>query len=241
MPLPLLEYQPSAQNQRVEGFEVGGDQQPWIHSAEYLLTNAEMDELIAASYRQVFNEQQMTQSSYQIALESQLRNRQITVREFITGLAISPHFRERNYDTNNNYRFVEMCVQRLLGRDVYNDREKYAWSTLLATKGLHGFIHELVNTEEYLVNFGDHIVPHQRRRILPQQATGLVTFAHMGRYDEFYRANLPAPSSTSFGPSGYRWAWQTNPPAALRQAGAVIVWGGVAGIGFLALATLLGW
>ncbi len=241
MSLPLLQYQPSSQNQRVEGFEVGGDQQPWIHSADRLLTNTEMDDLITASYRQIFNEQQMTESSRQTALESQLRNGQITVREFILGLATSPHFRARNYDTNNNYRFVQMCVQRILGREVYNDREKFAWSTLLATKGLNAFVQALVNSDEYLDNFGDNVVPYQRRRILPQQSTGLITFSHMARYDEFYRDRLPEPSKTGFGMSAYRWAWQTNPPPALRQLGGAIVWSGAAIVGFILLAGLLHW
>jgi phycobilisome rod-core linker protein len=201
-----------------------------------------MDDLIMAAYRQIFNEQQMTESSRCRALESQLRHGQITIRDFIVGLATSEVFRTRNYDTNNNYRFVQMCVQRILGREVYSDREKFAWSTLIATKGLKAFINELVNTDEYLENFGDAIVPYQRRRILPTVGSGTVTFNHMARYDEFYRAKLPEPSRNVFGAGGsaYRWAWQSNPPPALRQVGAAIVWAGVGGIGLLLLAILFG-
>lgn len=241
MSLPLLTYPPSSQNQRVDGFEIGGDQQPRLYSTSNRRSIGEMDDLILAAYRQIFNEQQMTQSSRQLALESQLRNGQITTRKFIAGLASSDSFRMRNYDTNNNYRFVQMCIQRILGREVYNDREKYAWSIVLATKGLSAFVNELVNTEEYLENFGDHTVPYQRRRVLPTLGSSAVTFNHMARYDEFYRANLPEPARAGVfgaGGSAYRWAWQSNPPPALRQAGAVIVWGGVAVIGLLLLATL---
>jgi phycobilisome rod-core linker protein len=241
MSLPLLTYPPSSQNQRVAGFEIGGDQQPRLYSTSNRLPNGEMDDLIMAAYRQIFNEQQMTKSSRQWALESQLRNGQITTRDFIVGLASSDSFRTRNYDTNNNYRFVQMCVQRILGRDVYSDREKYAWSIVLATKGLKPFITELVNTDEYLENFGHETVPYQRRRVLPTLGSSAVTFNHMARYDEFYRAKLPEPSRAGVfgaGGSAYRWAWQSNPPPALRKAGAAIVWGGVAGIGLLLLATL---
>jgi phycobilisome rod-core linker protein len=235
MPLPLLTYQPTSQNHRVSSFEVGGDQQPRLYSTHNSLSLGEMDDLIMSAYRQIFNEQQMTETSRQWSLESQLRGGQITTRDFIAGLAGSEVFRTRNYDTNNNYRFVQMCVQRILGRDVYSDREKFAWSTLIATKGLKTFINELVNTDEYIANFGDTIVPYQRRRELPTVGSGTVTFNHMARYDEFYRANLPEASAT-LGNTTYRWAWQRNPPPALRQAGAAIVWGGVAGIGFLLLA-----
>ncbi|NJN48901.1 MAG: hypothetical protein HC805_02735 [Alkalinema sp. RL_2_19] len=36
---------------------------------------------------------------------------------------------------------------------------------------------ELVNTDEYLANFGDNAGPYQRRRILPPPASGSIIFA----------------------------------------------------------------
>jgi len=191
MVIPLFTYSPTSQNQRVEAYEVLGDEQARIFTTDNLLSSTDMDVLITAAYRQIFNEQQMTVSSRQKSLESQLRAGQITVRDFIRGLAISDVFRTRNYDTNNNYRFVQMCLQRILGREVYCDREKLAWSTVLATKGLKGFIDDLLNTEEYISNFGDNTVPFQRRRILPQRDRGELPFARMARYDSYYRDKLP--------------------------------------------------
>jgi phycobilisome rod-core linker protein len=191
MTIPLLSYIPKTQNQRVIAYEVPGDEHPRIFTTDNLLTASSMDVLIAAAYRQIFNEQQMTAYSRQKNLESQLKIGQITVRDFIRGLAISDIFRSYNYDTNNNYRFVQMCVQRILGREVYNDREKFAWSTVLATKGLKGFIDALLNSDEYLNNFGCNTVPYQRRRILPQRSSGELPFARMARYDSFYRDSQP--------------------------------------------------
>ncbi|MCF4969663.1 phycobilisome rod-core linker polypeptide [Nostoc sp. CMAA1605] len=193
MSIPLLEYAPLSQNHRVAGFEIPGDEQPRIYTTENLLTASDMDMLIMAAYRQVFNEQQMLDNHRQRFLESQLRASQITVRDFIRGLVSCDSFRRLVYDSNNNYRFVEICIQRLLGRNVYSDREKLAWSTVLATKGLQGFIDTLINTEEYLSNFGYDTVPYQRRRILPQQAQGELPFARMSRYGEDYRNKLPLP------------------------------------------------
>jgi phycobilisome rod-core linker protein len=95
MAIPLLEYAPSSQNQRVIGYEIPGDEQPRIYTTDNLLSSTDMDMLIAAAYRQIFNEQQMTASSRQVGLESQLRNGQITVRDFIRGLAASDIFRDR--------------------------------------------------------------------------------------------------------------------------------------------------
>jgi phycobilisome rod-core linker protein len=228
MVLPLLEYSTTSRNHRVDGFEVGNDDPSRIYGSAAMVSGLEIDSLIRSVYRQIFNEQQMTESSRQLALESQLRSRQITVRQFIQGVAKSDVFRRRNYDTNNNYRFAQMCVQRLLGRDIYNDREKYALSIVAATKGLYGLIDELTNSEEYLENFGDHQVPYQRRRILAQKSTGDQPFARMARYDEFYRDNLPKSSGQklTMGLNDYRWEWQKNPPKSLAQA-----WNGIILVG----------
>ncbi|MCS6814890.1 MAG: phycobilisome rod-core linker polypeptide [Cyanobacteria bacterium] len=194
MPLPLLEYAPSSQNQRVSGFEVPGDEQPRIYTTETLLSASEMDALILAAYRQIFHEQQMIEANRQIFLESQLKSRQITVKQFIRGLILSDSFRRLNYDVNNNYRFVELCIQRVLGRRVYNDREKIAWSAVIMTKGIQGFVDELLASNEYQAAFGDNTVPYQRRRILPQRIQGELPFERVARYGTDYRDKLPRPS-----------------------------------------------
>ena len=170
MSIPLLEYAPTSRNHRVEGFEVPGDEQARIYTTEHLLTASDLDALIMAAYRQIFNEQQIINHNRQRFLESQLRSGQITVKEFIRGLVLSDSFRRLTFDSNNNYRFAEICVQRVLGRNVYGDREKIAWSAVIMTQGVSGFIDALLNSEEYQENFGDNTVPYQRRRILPQRS-----------------------------------------------------------------------
>jgi phycobilisome rod-core linker protein len=194
MSLPLLAYAPSSQNQRVSGFEVPGDEQPRVFSTENLLSTLEVEAVITAAYRQIFHEQQMLASNRQLLLESQLKSGQLTVKEFIFGLATSDSFRRLNYEVNNNYRFVELCVQRVLGRQVYNQREKMAWSIVLATKGLNAFIRELVDSEDYSNNFGENTVPYQLRRVLPQRTQGELPFERMARYGVDYRNKLPRPS-----------------------------------------------
>ncbi|MCS6812316.1 MAG: phycobilisome rod-core linker polypeptide [Cyanobacteria bacterium] len=192
MSLPLLTYPLSSQNQRVEGYEIFGDEQPRIYTIDNLLRGTEVDEIIWAAYRQVFNEQQILQHHRQVSLESQLRSHQITVQRFIHGLLLSDSFRRLNYECNSNYRFVEMCIQRVLGRNVYDNREKLAWSTVLATKGIQGFVEQLLSSEEYQTHFGENTVPYQRRRILPQRSQGEQPFARVPRYDQYYRNQLQA-------------------------------------------------
>jgi phycobilisome rod-core linker protein len=248
MSIPLLEYAPVSQNHRVEGFEVSGDEHSRIYTTENRLAVSDMDALIAAAYRQIYNEQQMLSHHREGALESQLRSGQITVKEFIEGLVTSDSFRRLTYDSNNNYRFVEICVQRVLGRNVYGDREKLAWSIVLATRGLQGFANELLRSDEYEDSFGNDIVPYQRRRILPQRAKGEVTFAHTARYGTDFRDKLPQPNMQALGGVGFtgptmsptRWAWQKNTPQGLIQTGRVLTLSGAAFIGFLFIAVLLG-
>ncbi|PZO54529.1 MAG: phycobilisome rod-core linker polypeptide CpcG [Phormidesmis priestleyi] len=192
MALPLLSYPPKSQNTRVEGYTVQGDDQPRIYSAEALLEYSEMSELIDAAYRQMFFH--CFAADREPFLESQLRNNQITVRDFIRGLLLSETFLSSFYEKNSNYRFVEQCIQRVLGRDPYNEREKIAWSIKIATKGVAGFADELLDSDEYMDNFGYDIVPYQRRRSLPGRETGELPFnIKSPRYDEYYRGILGFP------------------------------------------------
>ncbi len=192
MSIPLLNYAPKTQNSRVSGYEVGSDRQPKTYSAENLLSYTDMNELIEAAYRQIFFH--AFKSDRETFLESQLRNGQITVRDFIRGLLLSQTFKNSFYEKNSNYRFVEQCVQRVLGRDVYSEREKITWSIVVATKGIEGFIDQLLDSEEYMENFGYDTVPYQRRRVLPSRDQGELPFnIKSPRYDEYHRAILGFP------------------------------------------------
>ncbi|EDX86552.1 Phycobilisome Linker polypeptide domain protein [Synechococcus sp. PCC 7335] len=241
MSLPLLSYPVSSQNQRVPGFEVPGDEQPYQYSTDRLLSGQELDNLILAAYRRIFNEQQVLASTRERSLESQLAGKQITVRDFIKGLLLSDTFRRRNYECNNNYRFVQMCIQRVLGRDVYDNREKLAWSTVLATKGLEGFVTELLESDEYLDNFGLDTVPYQRRRILAQHTTGELPFERMPRYGQDYLAQLEALGNDFSSDRQVVEAPYLRPSATVLQiAGWLTKAGGVA-LAALVLAVVLSW
>lgn len=192
MSIPLLGYKPRTQNVRVSGYDIGGDDQPKIYSAENLPSLSEMNDLIAAAYRQIFFH--AFSADRERFLESQLRNGQITVRDFIRGLLLSETFYNSFYAKNSNYRFVEQCVQRILGRDVYSEREKLAWSIKVATGGIKGFVDELLDSEEYMENFGYDTVPYQRRRVLASRDEGERPFNITSpRYNDYYRGILGFP------------------------------------------------
>lgn len=234
MAIPLLDYSLQSQNQRVQGFEVAGDEHSFVYSAESLLSSADMDALINAAYLQVFHEQQMLKRNRQSFLESQLRNGQITVREFVRGLALSEPFRRNNYNSNSNYRFVDLCLQRLMGRSSHGERELQAWSIILATKGIQGFVDALLDSDEYAEQFGDDVVPFQRRRTLPARAVGELPYQRMPRYTADYRLRLEDMgllAKNGVGAGGAVSTWSgTLPPKWTRMVGASIT---IAGATFL--------
>jgi phycobilisome rod-core linker protein len=183
MSIPLLEFTPTSQNQRVEGYEVPNDDDRQYYRLTPVSSDFELKQIIWAGYRQIFSEHLILEKYRQPFLESQLKNRAISVREFIRGLAKSEVYRDLVAATNDNYRLVDITFKRLLGRATYGKDEQIAWSIVIATKGLTGFIDAVVDSEEYRQNFGDDIVPYQRRRY-KDRPFNLVN----PRYTDYWRA-----------------------------------------------------
>ena len=184
MALPLLQYKPTTQNHRVRSFGVEdlNEETPYIYRVEDTDSPTEAQELIWAAYRQTFSEHETLRANRNQQLESQLKNRSITVRDFIRGLAKSERFYEVVVSVNNNYRLVDVCLKRFLGRSSYNKDEEIAWSIKMGTVGFHGFVDALVDSEEYTEAFGDYTVPYQRKR-MEGRPFNLVT----PRYGEDFR------------------------------------------------------
>jgi phycobilisome rod-core linker protein len=184
MALPLLQYKPTTQNVRVRSFGPADEDEdtPFIYRLEDSNTPAEVLGLIGAVYRQLYSEHAVLQVNRQKNLESQLKNRTITVRDFVRGLAKSETFYNLVVACNNNYRLVEICLKRFLGRAPYNKDEEIAWSIKIGTLGFHGFVDALIDSEEYNEAFGDYTVPYQRKR-MEGRPINLVT----PRYGEDYR------------------------------------------------------
>lgn len=182
MAIPLLKNVPTTQNHRVPGYEVPDEDTPLVYRLTDVSSESEVNDLIWAAYRQIFGEHLILDSNRQVALESQLRNRSISVREFIRGLGKSDVYRELVGETNSNYRLVDVTFKRILGRASYGQDERISWSIVIATQGLHGFIDAVVDSDEYRQNFGDNILPYQRRRF-DGRPFNLVT----PRYSDYWR------------------------------------------------------
>lgn len=167
MALPLLSYKPSSQNHRVKSFGIADQNEdtPYIYRIEDVSSYTDIQNIIWAAYRQVFSEHEILKFNRQKQLESQVKNGSISVRDFIRGLAKSEAFYRLVVSVNNNYRLVDITLKRLLGRSAYNKEEEIAWSIVIGTKGFSGFVDALIDSEEYTKNFGESIVPYQRKRL----------------------------------------------------------------------------
>jgi phycobilisome rod-core linker protein len=241
MPLPLLSVAPISSNARVQSFAVGSDETPRQLSGNRSQGSASMDAIIEQAYRQIYFH--AFQVDRDAVLESQLRSNQITVRDFVRSLLLSRKFRDDFYRTNNNYQMVEQLVGRVLGRPVHGDRERIALSILIAQRGLPALVDKLLDSEEYLDNFGYDQVPFQRSRVLAGRAQGVLPFNQQApRYGRYWRETsakrAPVGSGSGWQPSGGfsmpRPAWLADAPSPLARS----IWQGVvatAGFGITGL------
>ena len=186
MALPLLNYAQTTQNNRVAPIRVSSDEDARAIALDIAADANNLDTVIETAYRQIFFHAFKTDR--EPFLESQLRDGQITVRDFIRGLCLSETFQRSFYNLNSNYKVVRHLVEKVLGRKTHGQSEEISWSIVLATKGVRGMVDALLDSEEYLDSFGYDTVPYQRNRVLPGRELGETPFnVTTPRYDEYYR------------------------------------------------------
>jgi phycobilisome rod-core linker protein len=188
--------------------------------------------VIEKSYKQIFfHALKVDREPY---LDSQYLNGSITAKDFIRGLLLSDRFLGDYYQCSSNYRMVDQVIGRVLGRQVYSNAERLRWSIVIADQGFPAFVDQLLDSDEYLSNFGLDLVPYQRSRLLPGRSTGeLPIYQQFPRYGADWRdvmaKRAPSPNQT-FVPSGQvSEAWVNGqPPAwALKVWLALAIVGGV--------------
>ena len=220
MTLTRRPYSSATQNARVS---VDGGQE-----------DGRAEDVINKAYRQVFfHAMEADRDPY---LESQLRNGNITVRDFIRGLLLSERFQQGYYQCSSNYRMVDQVIGRVLGRPCYGEDERLSWSITIAENGFTGFVDSILDSEEYVNNFGYDRVPQQRARLLPGRAIGeMPIYQRFPRYGSDWRDSLqeraPSPNRMELlttAPLKTSAAWANgNPPAwALKAWLALAVAGG---------------
>lgn len=230
-------------NSRVNSFAVPGEQTSRQSQSAPSNINgsgdgADIDNQINQAYRQIFFH--AFKVDRDPMLESQLRTGQITTRDFIRSLLLSRKFRDYFYRCNSNYRFVEQMVGRVLGRPVHGVQESIAYSILVAEQGMAALVDTLLNSEEYLSNFGVDTVPFQRSRILPGRAVGTMPFNQTyPRYESYWRdiSIKRAPADSSYYQFGPRPSWLADAPSPLARK----IWLNTIAAGGFGITALLLW
>lgn len=243
MALPLLATKPLTGSARVSSFLNGTEETSRQNGRFSLqLDRSGADQLIEQAYRQIFFH--VFKVDRDAALESQLRSAQITTRQFIRGLLLSEKFRNDFYRCNSNYRVVEQVIGRVLGRPVHGRDEQIAWSIVIVEQGLAGFVDALLDSPEYLDNFGEDLVPFQRSRVLAGQAVGTMPFNQQApRYDQYWRDTMarraPAGRGSGWTPT-QGWpqpAWLAGQPTPAMQK----IWQGIVATGGFVITGLVIW
>ena len=100
MALPLLKYAPTSQNSRVKALRVGSDEDPKAVAMDKAMDREDQNFVIEAAYRQIFFHAFKVDRDR--TLESQVRDGQITLRDFIRSLCLSHTFTRSFYNLNTN-------------------------------------------------------------------------------------------------------------------------------------------
>jgi phycobilisome core-membrane linker protein len=127
------------------------------------LSGVEKAEVIKAAYRQVF-ERDITKAYSQAEsyLETNVKNGDISMKEFIRRLCKSPLYRQQFYDRFVNSRVVELAFRHILGRGISSREEFTRYFDVISSGGLNALVDALIDTPEYSDYFGEEYVPYLR-------------------------------------------------------------------------------
>lgn len=138
----------------------------WIEAESVeLRPNATEDDLqavIRVVYRQVLGNAHVMDNQRLIRAESQLRNGDITVRNFVRAVAQSDLYRSLFFETSSPYRFVELNFKHLLGRAPQDQAEISEHVQTYNSQGYEAEIDSYLASEEYTLSFGENVVPSAR-------------------------------------------------------------------------------
>ena len=125
-------------------------------------TEDDLQVIIRAVYKQVLGNEHVMESQRLTSAESLLRNGDITVKEFVRAVAQSSLYRDLFFHDSSQYRFIELNFKHLLGRAPQDQAEISAHVQIYNEGGYEAEIDSYLASDEYIQNFGDHIVPYPR-------------------------------------------------------------------------------
>lgn len=157
-------------------------------------TPRDIEAVILAVYQQVLGNPHLLTSERLVIAESLLRDRKITVQEFVRQVAKSELYKEKFFSNNFQSRTIEHNYMHLLGRAPYTQSEISDHLNLYETKGFAADIDSYIDSPEYQVNFGENIVPYYRDLVttgVGQRSVGFTRLLQLYRgYANSDRAQL---------------------------------------------------
>ena len=121
-----------------------------------------LNSAISAAYKQVDGNLGPTESQRSVELESRLRNGDISVRDFVAGLAKSDLYKQSYFFRTSPIRGIELNLKHLLGRPPISQAEVSACISLIAEHGYDALVDKITHSGEYLEVFGTDTVPYLR-------------------------------------------------------------------------------
>jgi len=125
-------------------------------------SEAEVETVIRAVYRQVLGNAHVMESERLTVPESQIKLGEISVREFVRQVAKSELYRSRFFDNCPRYRAIELNFKHLLGRAPDDYSETFYHSSVLDAGGFEAEIDSYIDSDEYQEAFGENVVPFYR-------------------------------------------------------------------------------
>ncbi|NBO30068.1 MAG: photosystem I reaction center subunit XII [Cyanobacteria bacterium WB6_1B_304] len=128
-----------------------------------LLPQATLDDVenvIHAVYRQLLGNVYLLSADRLVSSESSLRDRKITVQQFVRQVAKSELYKTKYFYGSFQSRVIELNYKHLLGRAPYDESEIALHLDLYETSGYDADIDSYIDSEEYQTRFGENIVPY---------------------------------------------------------------------------------
>ncbi|NER33409.1 MAG: photosystem I reaction center subunit XII [Oscillatoria sp. SIO1A7] len=122
----------------------------------------DLQTVIRAVYKQVLGNQHILEGQNLASAESLLRNGDISVRQFVNIVAKSELYQSLFFESSSPYRFVELNYKHLLGRAPQDQSEIAEHVGVYNEQGFEAEIDSYIDSDEYVQNFGENIVPYPR-------------------------------------------------------------------------------
>nr|YP_010195959.1 phycobilisome linker polypeptide [Gracilaria bursa-pastoris]UAD83356.1 phycobilisome linker polypeptide [Gracilaria bursa-pastoris] len=143
--------------------KISGSLGPKIFQLNQVQLESNIDQIIRAVYLRVFG--RFIYQSEQVTIkkfEDLFKDRQISVRQFISELTKSSVFRSLYWNNLYICKSIEYIHNRLIGRPTYGRQEINKYFDIAYKQGYYKMIDIMINSLEYIETFGENIVPYER-------------------------------------------------------------------------------